>query len=161
MDQMSNVDATLLGAVLVRPSANDARKGRRSNPQTGRGDPREAADPVTRPRHDRRPRHPGGTPDVGRPVQSTRATSRKRRLPPGWPLTMLLVGYPVFWALGLVAFVLQIVAVPMAIELLRRRPVRVPRGFGIWILFLILSAAGILVLGLTRPAHWPTAQPVA
>ena len=82
-------------------------------------------------------------------------------MPPGWPLTMLLVGYPVFWALGLVAFVLQIVAVPMAIELLRRRPIRVPRGFGIWILFLILSSAGILVLGLNPPgtlANSPTGR---
>ena len=97
------------------------------------------------------PRPPAGAFERRR----SEAPLRGRLLSPGWPLTLLLVGYPLFWALGLVAFVVQILAIPMGIELLRRRPIRVPRGFGIWMLFLIVSAAGILVLGVDPPGTLP------
>lgn len=76
-------------------------------------------------------------------------------LPAGWPLTALLMGYPVFWALGLSAFAAPIVAVPMAIDLFRRRPIRLPRGFGFWALFLIWTAVGLLVLGVNPPGTIP------
>jgi len=68
-------------------------------------------------------------------------------LRPGWPLAALLVLFPLWWALGLGALIGPILAVPMAVHLLRRRPVRLPPGFGIWMLFLIWVAAGALVLG--------------
>ncbi len=64
-----------------------------------------------------------------------------------WPLTALLVGFPVLWLLGLSGVALQVAAVPMALQLLRRGRTRVPRGFGVWLLFLLCSAAGALVLG--------------
>ena len=93
-----------------------------------------------------------GLPSENRP----RSTAlRGRLLPVGWPLTLLLVGAPLWWALGLVLFATQIVAIPMAIELLRRRPIKVPRGFGIWLLFLVCSAAGLLVLGVNPPGTIP------
>lgn len=68
-------------------------------------------------------------------------------LRPGWPLTALLVLFPVWWALGLGAIICPILAVPMVVHLLRRRPIRLPPGFGIWMLFLLWVCAGALVLG--------------
>lgn len=68
-------------------------------------------------------------------------------LPEGWPLCWLLVGFPVFWALGLSAFAVTIMAVPMAISLIRSpEPIRFPKGFGFWALFLLWSVAGLLLL---------------
>ena len=64
-------------------------------------------------------------------------------LPAGWPLTALLVLYPLWWLLGLGTLIVFILAVPMAVHLLRRRPIAVPPGFGLWLLFLgwvVLSA---------------------
>jgi O-antigen/teichoic acid export membrane protein len=74
---------------------------------------------------------------------------------PAWPVTALLVGYPVWWALGLGDLSVIIIAVPMALRMRawRRggRPVRVPPAFGLWLLFLVVAAAGIVTLGLTAP----------
>ncbi|MBE1587734.1 hypothetical protein ACFPOI_40475 [Nonomuraea angiospora] len=63
---------------------------------------------------------------------------------PAWPIAALLVGYPVWWALGFGGLSVIVVAVPMAVILWRRRPIRVPRGFGLWLLLI----AGYLVSGL-------------
>lgn len=80
---------------------------------------------------------------------SSRARERRRhggRLPEGWPLYALFFGYPLWWALGLQAFIWPLLAVPMTMALLRRRSLRVPRGFGIWMLFLVWMAASALQL---------------
>lgn len=53
-----------------------------------------------------------------------------------WPLTALIVGMPLWWALGIGAFVWIIFAAPMLLRLLRRPTLRAPRGFGIWMMFL-------------------------
>lgn len=64
-----------------------------------------------------------------------------------WPLSVLMVGFPIWWALGLGALIWPVFAVPMAARLLlRRRALRVPRGFGLWCLFLVwmvVSSAGL------------------
>jgi hypothetical protein len=74
---------------------------------------------------------------------------------PAWPVTAMLVGYPLWWALGIADFMWVLLAVPMIARLLawRRsgRPIRVPPGFGIWLLFLIVAAAGIAVITLNAP----------
>ncbi len=59
---------------------------------------------------------------------------RRRR---GYPFYLMFLGFPVWWALGLSAFIWPILAVPMALALTRQRPIRVPRGFGVWVLFLL------------------------
>ncbi|GIH91592.1 hypothetical protein ACFFMN_29935 [Planobispora siamensis] len=63
-----------------------------------------------------------------------------------WPIAAFLVGYPVWWALGFGGLAVVVLAPPMAVILWRRRPIRVPRGFGLWLLLLAgyLVSAGML-----------------
>jgi hypothetical protein len=61
-------------------------------------------------------------------------------LPPTWPVTVVVPGLVVWWALGLAPFVRFVVIVPMALRLLATRRVRIPAGFGVWMLFLGLVA---------------------
>jgi O-Antigen ligase len=79
------------------------------------------------------------------------ATPRFVPLSPGWPLTALLVLYPVWWLLGLGTLILFVLAVPMVVHLVRNRPVAVPRGFGIWVLFLVWVVASTFMLGMDPP----------
>ncbi len=88
------------------------------------------------------PRGAGPGSDGGRPV-----TARGRvSLPPGWPLSALLIGYPLWWVLGLTEPASLAAAVVMAVELVARRRVRAPRGFGLWLVFLVWVALGALVV---------------
>ncbi|MBA2578219.1 MAG: O-antigen ligase family protein [Euzebyaceae bacterium] len=57
-------------------------------------------------------------------------------LHPAWPLVVVFVAYPLWWVLGVTAVMWTAVALLGGIALLTRRRVRVPRGFGIWLLFL-------------------------
>ncbi|MEW9529031.1 hypothetical protein [Microbispora sp. NPDC049125] len=61
--------------------------------------------------------------------------------PAAWPIAALLLGYPVWWALGFGGLAVVVLAVPMTAVLWRRRPIRVPSGFGLWLLLL----AGYLI----------------
>lgn len=70
---------------------------------------------------------------------------------PGWPLSVLFLGFPLWWATGLSTFVFIAVAVPMLVELLRRGRIRAPRGFGLWVLFLLWMLAGITMLWAEAP----------
>ncbi|MFI6500428.1 hypothetical protein [Nonomuraea typhae] len=63
---------------------------------------------------------------------------------PAWPIAALLVGYPVWWALGFGGLSVVVLAVPMAVILWRRRPIRLPYGAGLWALLL----AGYLISSL-------------
>jgi hypothetical protein len=59
------------------------------------------------------------------------------KLPYAWPLDGMFVAFGLWWVLGLHSFVWQIMAIPLAYRLVsERRTLRVPRGFGIWLLFL-------------------------
>lgn len=58
------------------------------------------------------------------------------RLPAIWPIYALFLGFPLWWVLGLGSFIWPILAMPMLLSLLRRGDVRMPRGFGWWLLFL-------------------------
>lgn len=87
---------------------------------------------------------------------ATRLTPRhrrghRRRLQPGWPLWAALVLYPLWWALGLGSFDFIIFAIPMGIFLLRRRPLAMPPGFGIWLLFLLWNVLSLVMI----PVHAP------
>ncbi len=69
----------------------------------------------------------------------------------GWPLTALLVLYPLWWALGMGTLILFVLAVPMVVHLLRRRPVIVPPGFGLWLLFIGWAVASTAMLAYDPP----------
>lgn len=73
------------------------------------------------------------------------------RLPTGWPLQWLLVGFPLWWVLGLTTFIFPILAVPMALELRRRRPVRFPPFFWMWALYLVWQVLSLSMLGASPP----------
>ncbi len=72
-------------------------------------------------------------------------------LRPGWPLVALLALYPLWWALGLGVFIFPILAVPMAVELMRRRPIKVPPGFAVWLLFLLWVVVSMVMLKANPP----------
>jgi hypothetical protein len=63
----------------------------------------------------------------------------------------LLAAYPLWWALGLGVLIFPLMAVPMLLLLLRShaagRPVRLPPGFGLWLLFLATVLVGLAALG--------------
>jgi O-antigen ligase len=73
------------------------------------------------------------------PVQGT------GRLLPAWPLYLLFVGFPLWWVLGLGGFIWLILAVPMLLAL-AGGPIRAPRGFGLWLGFLLWMVASALKL---------------
>lgn len=74
---------------------------------------------------------------------------------PAWPITALLVAYPLWWALGIGDYVWILLAIPMATRMFAWSAhggrLRFPPGFGVWLLFLICSAAGVIMLTQTAP----------
>jgi hypothetical protein len=70
---------------------------------------------------------------------------------PAWPVAGILALYPLWWALGMGVLVFALMAVPMVFLLLRRRaagrPLRLPPGFGWWVLFLVAVVVSIGALG--------------
>jgi O-antigen ligase len=74
------------------------------------------------------------------------AVPRSALLPAAWPLAVYFVGYPLLWALGIANFAAPLLALPMAAWLVRQRAVRMPRGFGLWLLFLAWMLASALML---------------
>ncbi|MFC4058769.1 O-antigen ligase family protein [Planomonospora corallina] len=69
-----------------------------------------------------------------------RSAGRAARELPVWPLRALFVFYPLWWVLGLAPFAGALFALPMVAALARRGRVAVPRGFGLWLLFLLSVA---------------------
>jgi hypothetical protein len=75
---------------------------------------------------------------------------------PAWPVTALLAGYPLWWALGLGDYVWFLLAVPMLLRMVAwrihgHRPLRVPPGFAVWLLFLIWAIVAVCTLTLNAP----------
>jgi len=80
------------------------------------------------------------------------STPRRGLLPYGWPLYALFYGYPIWWALGLAEMVWPLFAFFLLANLIvRRAAVRVPKGFGLYLLFLMwMAASGVHVSGLDK-----------
>jgi hypothetical protein len=79
-------------------------------------------------------------------------------------VSALLVGYPVWWALGLADFTWIFLAIPMATQLVAwqlrgNRRIKAPPGFGLWLLFLLIAVLGIATITLTAPGT--VASPVS
>jgi hypothetical protein len=80
---------------------------------------------------------------------------------PAWPISVLLIGYPLWWALGIGDFIWTILAIPMAMRMIgwrakQTRSLRVPPAFGLWVLFLVLAVVGGAALGITAPGTAPS-----
>jgi hypothetical protein len=88
----------------------------------------------------------------------TGAHGQRQRLRPGWPLRVLFYGYPLWWVLGCAEPMFLAMAVAMTFALFHR-PVRVPRGFGIWLLFLVWVLASVFVLWSDAPGTVPVHGP--
>lgn len=63
---------------------------------------------------------------------SATGSTQRRFLKPGWPIYVLFVGFPVWWALGLGGFIWPIMAFPMLLSLLRRDRIFAPPGMLLW-----------------------------
>jgi polysaccharide biosynthesis protein PslJ len=66
---------------------------------------------------------------------------RRLSMGPSWPLWLLFLAFPLWWALGFAAIVWPLMAVPIAAAVFMRGWTSVPRGFGLWILFLVWMVA--------------------
>lgn len=73
------------------------------------------------------------------------------RLRPGWPVVLLFVGYPLWWMLGLTDVAGLVAAIAMVVTLVKRPRVRVPRAFGIVLLFLVWIVLSFLVIQVAAP----------
>lgn len=101
--------------------------------------------------------------DVGRDSPHGRSRRQGRRSSvrgwladhPSWPIAALLIGWPVWWALGTGDYMPILFAIPM-IRRMRRwrtsgRRIRTPPGFALWLLFLLVVVAGVTALSLSAP----------
>ena len=100
------------------------------------------------------PAEPSGRP--GEPSRHARRGSSWRSRHPEWPIIALLALYPLWWALGVADWMLIATAIPAGLRLRqwagsRSRAVRLPDGFAIWMLFLLVMLAGAAMLTLRAP----------
>ncbi len=78
------------------------------------------------------------------PAQPAPATGRS--------LAVLLLGYPLWWALGVAALLPLLVAAVLVRDLVRRRgPLHLPAGAVPWLLFLCCVVAGVFLLASDAP----------
>src|SRR5439155_7360300 len=82
----------------------------------------------------------------GLELERVEGPPRRVSLPPGWPLYVLVVGYPLWWVLVLSNFGWTLVAIPMLMYMVSHKVARVPRRFGIWLLFLTWMLLSSLTL---------------
>ncbi|WP_107764753.1 hypothetical protein [Nocardioides terrigena] len=83
------------------------------------------------------------------------APAAPRFFKPGWPLAVLYLGFPLWWALGLAQLIFFAMAAAMAVILHRQRPLRVPHGFALWVLFLMWMLAGAFLVRAEAPGTMP------
>lgn len=86
-------------------------------------------------------------PGLARGRATGRPAGRVARLPAHWPITLCIGGFPLWWALGAGALIWPVFAAPLAVRLItRRRPIRVPLGFGLWLLYLVFVVLSVTAL---------------
>lgn len=74
---------------------------------------------------------------------------------PGWPIVAQLGWWPLWWATGIGDFSPILIAIPMLWYMYKwrtiGRKITFPPGFGIYLLFLVVSTVGAVTLSLTAP----------
>jgi hypothetical protein len=68
-----------------------------------------------------------------------------------WALFALLVGYPLWRVLGVVLVIVPLLAIPMALELYRRRRLRFPAGASLWVLLIAIGLLSVIMINATPP----------
>jgi hypothetical protein len=101
-------------------------------------------------------RYEGGPPPVPSPDKKPRRLGRWFASNPAWPITAMLLLWPVWWLLGVGEYAPVLFAIPMARRMYLwratgSRKVRVPPGFGIWLIFLVISVIGLATIGQLAP----------
>ncbi|WP_146114065.1 MULTISPECIES: hypothetical protein [unclassified Arthrobacter] len=86
------------------------------------------------------------TEDSSHPKMLTRTT---------WPLVLLVLGFPLWWLLGLSAILPILLAVPLLWQLAKKRSLATPKGFGWWLLFLVWMSASLFLLWANAPGAVP------
>jgi hypothetical protein len=76
-------------------------------------------------------------PDVLAAGPARQVPSRRRVGGGAWPLFLLFPMLPLWWALGISGIMVSLCALPLAATLVLRRRILVPRGFGLYLLFLL------------------------
>jgi polysaccharide biosynthesis protein PslJ len=96
------------------------------------------------------------TPNAFSPALPAAARSPHRGgLSPAWPLLVLFPLLPVWWALGVSGVTLSLCTLPLLVALILRRRILVPRGFGLYLLFLLWCAFSAAEL--VTPRQWVSA----
>jgi O-antigen ligase len=65
---------------------------------------------------------------------------------PAWPVLALFGLYPVWWGLGVLDMILVPLALVMVLYLVRTPGVRAPRGYGLWLFFLVWAGCSVVQL---------------
>ena len=63
---------------------------------------------------------------------------------PRWPFALVFLAYPIWWVLGIGDFAFPVFGAVMVFYLIRSGRVEVPRGFGVWLLFLLWMACSVI-----------------
>lgn len=93
---------------------------------------------------------------IALPARAGRPEPRgPRLLTPGWPLAVLYLGFPLWWALGFAQIIFFVMAVAMAVILRRQGNLRVPHGFALWTLFLVWMLVGAFLIRANAPDTVP------
>ena len=88
--------------------------------------------------------------------QEPRNSPRDRWQPPAhWPLSLALLGAPLWWALGVWTILILTLSLVMADQLSRRRTIALPGNFTLWALFLVWLGLGVFVLWADAPGAVP------
>jgi hypothetical protein len=78
----------------------------------------------------------GGSSSAGTVSAGVVPAASATRLPITWPLAASFVLFPLWWLLGVSAFIWLAAAIPMAGSLIRRKRVRAPIAITIWLAFI-------------------------
>nr|WP_314845518.1 O-antigen ligase family protein [uncultured Microbacterium sp.] len=63
---------------------------------------------------------------------------------PRWPFTAMLAFFPLWWVLGFAEMAWIPLSGCMLVLMIRRGGIQVPRGFAIWLLFIVLMCASVI-----------------
>lgn len=72
-------------------------------------------------------------------------------IPSSWPVWAAIAAYPLWWALGLDSIIYPLLGVVLVVYLVRMRPLRLPPGWLLWVMFLLV----VIVSGVMLDVHAP------